>query len=34
MRLILINDKQYEFACMWITACVVLHNILIGVDDI
>lgn len=34
LRLILNNDKQYESACMWITACVVLHNIFIDRDDI
>ena len=33
LRLILTSEKKYEFACMWITACVVLHNILIDLHD-
>lgn len=33
MRLIITDNKKYEFACMWITACVVLHNILIDLND-
>ena len=33
LRLRLRTKKQYEFACMWITACVVLHNVLHGLDD-
>ena len=33
LRLVLSSNKQYEFLCIWITACVVLHNILLGLDD-
>ena len=33
LRLILTTQKKYEFACMWITACLVLHNILLDLDD-
>ena len=33
LRLIFTLEKKYEFACMWITACVVLHNILLDLHD-
>lgn len=33
LRLILVNHKQYEYACTWITACIVLHNILLDLND-
>lgn len=33
LSLILTSEKKYEFACMWITVCVVLHNILIDIHD-
>lgn len=33
LRLILTNHQQYEYACMWITACMVLHNILLDLND-
>ncbi len=33
LRLIFTNHQQYEYACMWITACMVLHNILLDLND-
>ncbi len=33
LRWILTSEKKYEFACIWITACDVLHNILIDLYD-
>ena len=33
LRIRITNKAQYEYACMWITACVVLHNILLEVRD-
>ena len=33
LRLLLNSHKQFEYACMWLTACVVLHNILLDLDD-
>ncbi|KAE8195680.1 hypothetical protein CF328_g4359 [Tilletia controversa] len=34
LRVRLLNDSQLGVACMWITACVVLHNILIDQRDL
>ena len=33
LRLILTNHHQYEYACIWITVCMVLHNILLNLND-
>ena len=33
LRLIFTNHQQYEYACMWIIACMVLHNILLDLND-
>lgn len=33
LRLRLLNNKQFEFAIIWITACVVLHNVLLELND-
>ena len=33
LRLRVNNKQQYEYACMWITASVVLHNILLDLND-
>ena len=33
LRLILTTQKKYEFACMWVTACLVFHNILVDLND-
>lgn len=34
LRLCLYNEQQYEYMVQWITACVVLHNILLTLSDI
>ena len=33
MRLRIVDDKSYEFSVKWITACIVLHNFLLSLDD-
>lgn len=33
LRLRVNNKQQYEYACMWITACVVLYNIFLDLND-
>ena len=33
LRVRITKKAQYEYACMWITACIVLHNILLEVRD-
>ena len=33
LLLIFTNHQQYESACMWITAWMVLHNILLDLND-
>lgn len=33
LRLVLNTQKQYQYALKWITACIVLHNILLRLDD-
>ncbi len=33
LRLLLTTQKKYEFACMWIIAFLVLHNILVNLND-
>lgn len=33
LRLVLNTQKQYQYALKWITACIVLHNILLQLDD-
>ena len=31
--LIITDNKKFKFACMWITAFVILHNIFIDLND-
>ena len=33
MRLRIFDDPSYEFVVKWITACIVLHNFLLSLDD-
>ena len=33
MRIRIVDEKSYEYAVKWITACVVLHNFLLSLDD-
>lgn len=33
LKLILTTQKKYEFACMWFTVCLVLHNILVDLNN-
>ncbi|KAE8211094.1 hypothetical protein CF319_g9363, partial [Tilletia indica] len=33
LRVRLLSDDQHEIACTYVTACVVLHNILIALED-